>query len=136
MAKSKTTKPPIPKSAAQCADLLYKTREERLALQKQVEKLETLESTLKDFFINSLSKDSTGVAGRIARVQVNPKPVPIVEDWDKLYTYIKRTGQFDLMQKRLSTTAVEERWEAKKQVPGIGRLQAKTVSCTLLKGAK
>lgn len=129
-------KPSIPKSAAACADLLYTTRNQRLALNREVEKLEELESALKDFFINSLSKDSTGIAGRIARVQVTPKVIPIVEDWPGFYKYVKRTGSFDLLQKRLATQAIEDRWESGTKIPGVGRLQAKTVSCTVLKHTK
>lgn len=125
----------IPTKPAQCADLLYKTRQQRLNLEREVKKLEELESALKEYFINNLSKqDSTGIAGQLARVQIKPEVVPIVEDWPKFYNYVKKTGEFELLQKRLSRQAVEERWEAKRTVPGIGRLNAKKVSCTLIKG--
>jgi hypothetical protein len=54
----------------------------------------------------------------------------VVEDWPKLYAHIKKTGEFELMQRRLGETAVKERWDADKQVPGVGRFTAKKVSCT------
>lgn len=128
--------PKLPKSLGACADLLYKTREERLKLQREVDRLEKKESALENHFIEELSKDSTGVAGRVARVQINSKPVPVVEDWSKFYTYIKKNNAFELLQRRLSAKAVEERWEDKKQVPGVGRFNAKKVSCTKLKGKR
>lgn len=131
MSKAKIVK--IPKSPAACADLLYETREARYALQNKIKKMEELESALNEFFVNKLPKDSTGIAGKVARVQINPVTKPVVEDWDKFYKHIKKSGAFDLMQRRVSKTAVQERWDNKEQVPGVGRLNVKKVSCTKLK---
>lgn len=133
MAKTKEVK--IPKSAAACADMLHTTRLERLRLQRECDNLSELETKLKDFFIATMSKsDTTGIAGKVARVQLGTKSVPTVEDWDAFYAHVKKTGNFELMQRRLNDTAVKERWDNKKQVPGVGRFNAVTVSCTALKG--
>src|SRR5579859_5850119 len=115
---------------ASYADLLYKTRNERLRVQKKVDKLKGLENVLTDYFVNNLSKDSTGVAGRRARVQVSVSAKPIVKDWKRFYQHITRTGSFELLQRRVNERAVGERWEAKKQVPGVERFNVKKVSCT------
>ena len=121
----------LPKTAGACADLLYKTREARLKLQKDVERMESEEQQLKDYFINNLSKDNaTGVAGKFARVQIKPKVKPVVEDWDKFCAYVRKNNAFEMLQRRLSEGAIEERWEDKKVVPGVGRFNAKTVSVT------
>jgi hypothetical protein len=135
MAKA-TAKPekPLPKSDAAKADLLYQTRQERYRLQHQIEELEKLEGRIEEYFINHLPAGQTGLAGTIARVQVETKPVPTVEDWAKLYQYIKRTGAFELLQRRLTKSAVEERWEDKKTIPGVGRFNAKSVSVTKIGG--
>ena len=112
---------PLPKQPAACADLLYTTREERLALQKKVDELKALESRIKEFFIDTLPKSqATGVAGKLARVTVVQKSSPMVEDWEAFYTYVKKNNAFDLMQRRLSDTAVKERWEDGKTIPGVG----------------
>jgi hypothetical protein len=122
----------LPPTAAECADLLYKARERRLELDHESERVKGLESKLQDWFITNLSTKQTGVAGQVARVQVEPKNVPQVEDWDKLYAYIKRTGAWELLQRRLGEAAVKERWDAKKQVPGVTVFHAKKVSCVKL----
>jgi hypothetical protein len=110
----------LPKQPAACADLLYTTREQRLALQKQVDELKALETRLKEFFIDTLPKSqATGVAGKLARVTVVQKTSPIVEDWEAFYAYVKKNNAFELMQKRLSDTAVKERWEDGKTIPGV-----------------
>lgn len=134
MAKSGAVK--LPKSAAACADLLYKTREARYKLQKEVDKLKAVETACNEFFINNLPKDTTGISGKVAQVHVDSKPVPQVEDWDAFYKHVKKTGQFDLMQRRLSESAIKERWENNKTVPGVTKFNVKTVSCTALKGRK
>lgn len=123
----------LPKSPAACADLLHVTRLERLKLQKEIEKLSDTEKALKEFFINSLPKGTTGVAGKLARVQTDKKPVPQVEDWNKFYAHVLKTKDFSLMQRRVNETAVKERWEHKQEVPGVGRFNVVTVSCTKLK---
>jgi hypothetical protein len=110
----------MPKTLALCADELYKTREARLVAQKAVEALESKESALKEHLINNLPKsDASGVAGKLARVTIVTKVIPQVKDWDKFYKFIKKTGSFDLMQRRLTDTAVQERWDNGKEVPGV-----------------
>lgn len=129
MAKSVAKKFVIPKQLAQCADLLYETREARLALQKDVDALEDQEKQLREHIINNLPKSqATGVAGKVARATIVMKIVPQVQDWDKFYAHIKKTGDFELMQKRIGTKAIEERWENKKKVPGVEPFNAVTVS--------
>lgn len=129
MPKAKEFK--LPKSPAACADLLYTTREARLKMQKDVDKLQETETALKEYFIQSLPKnDATGIAGKIASVNISTSPVPQVEDWDKFYAFVKKTGAFQFLQRRVSETAVKDFWDNKKQVPGVGRFNAVKVSCT------
>ena len=121
----------LPKTLAACADLLYQTKAARLLLAKQVDDLAKRETLLKDHLIDNLPKgDASGIAGKVARVSVETKVIPKVEDWDKLHTFIKKTGAWELLGRTISATAVKERWEAKKVVPGVGTFNAFTVSCT------
>lgn len=135
MAKADAPPKPIklPKGDGAKADLLYQTRAARYKLQHEVAKLEATEGAIEDYFINSLSKDSTGVAGKLGRVQIQLKTIPVVEDWPKFYAHVKKTGNFELLQRRLSDGAVKERWENKKDVPGVSKLNIKKVSCTQVK---
>jgi hypothetical protein len=117
MAAAKPIK--LPKTMGTCADLLYKTREERLAAQKVVDDLQKQESAIREHIINNLPKSDTGASGKLARVTVVIKQVPQVKDWDKFYAHVKKTGQFELMQRRVSDGAVRERWDNGKQIPGV-----------------
>lgn len=119
----------FPKALGACADKLYQLREARLAKQKEALDLETEEKALKEHLINTLPKSqSSGIAGKVARVTVIKKPVPQVKDWDKFYKHIKKTGDFELLQRRLTDTAIKERWENGKTIPGVESFNVVTVS--------
>jgi hypothetical protein len=121
----------LPKTLAACADLFYQTKQARLAQQKIVDELKARESLLENHLIDNLPKsEATGVAGKVARASVITKIIPTVNDWDELYKHIKKTGNFELLQRRLSETAVKERWEEKKVVPGVGTFNKITISVT------
>jgi len=127
---SKEFKPP--KSLATCADQLYQIREERYALNKQVDALAAKEAVLRDYLIANLPKsDATGAQGKIARASIEMKTTIQVTDWDKLYAYITKNakkGGFALMQRRVSESAVREIWESKKEVPGCVPYKVPVVS--------
>lgn len=119
----------FPKAMGACADRLYQLRQKRLEIQKEVDKVAAEESALKEHIINTLPKsEASGVAGKVARVTVVTKEVPQVEDWGVVYKHVKKTGQFDLLQRRLTDAAIKERWAHGKEIPGIKRFQVVTVS--------
>lgn len=43
---------------------------------------------------------------------------PAIKDWQAFYGYVAATSQFELLHKRLSSTAFRERWEAGEAIPG------------------
>lgn len=121
----------IPKRIGDVADLLYRTRAARLAKKKEMEDLQAQETALKNHLIDTLPKsEASGVAGKAARVQILMKQRVGVEDWDKFYAYIKKTGSFELLQRRPSEAAIKERWEGKKTVPGVAAEAYVDVSVT------
>lgn len=121
----------FPDAAGARADILYKLREARLKLQRQCEQFEKAEAQLRDYFIDTLpASEASGISGAKARVQIETKNVPQVEDWPKFYGYVAKTKSFELLQRRLNESAVKERWEDKKAIPGVGTFIAKKVSCT------
>ena len=110
----------FPKAMGACADQLYELREERLRRQKLVDELAAEEAALKEYIIQTLPKsEASGVAGKVARVSVTVKDVPQVKDWEKFHAYVKKTGSFELLQKRISKEAVDERLEAGVKLPGL-----------------
>ena len=124
----------LPEDLAECADLLYATREARLALDRRSERLQELEGALRDNFINKLPKSSTGIAGRVALARIEVKPVPQVdgeEGWNRLHAYIKKNDAWELLQRRLGESAAKELLDAGEGgKAGIVVFQAKKVSVT------
>lgn len=100
-------------------DKLYKARAERLAFAKKVEEMKEKEDRLKLEILDVLKEGGLeGAKGKVATAAVTRTTVANVTDWDEVYKYIKKTGEFDLLQKRMSDTAFRERLEAGKAVPG------------------
>lgn len=126
--------PQLPKKLPEVVDLLYATEQERFALQHKVDRLKSIESACEQALIDRIDlKEAKGATGRVASVEIEVKRVPVAVDWDKLLRHVRKTGEFEFLQRRLSTKAVEERWEAGKAVPGTGVLNVKTVHLRKLK---
>lgn len=119
----------FPKAMGACADKLFELRNKRLAMQKEVDIISAEESALKNYIIENLPKsEASGVSGKLARVTIVVKQIPQVKDWEAFYKYVKKTGSFDLMQKRLTDAAIKERWEDGKKIPGVESFNAVSVS--------
>jgi hypothetical protein len=90
---------------------------------------------VEDHFIQTLAVgESSGVQGKKSRVQVTEAVRPTITDWDKFYAYIKKNNAFELLNRAPNRVAITERWDAKKQIPGVGSFHDKKVSCTKLSG--
>lgn len=128
----------IPKKLAEVADLFFKTRNDRLALDKQAEAMKAREEALKEHLINQLPKlESTGIAGKLCRVTLGSKEIPVAKNWDDVWRYIvknykKNPGVVALVQKRLGEATVKEMWEAGKDVPGVEHFTVKTLGVNKL----
>ena len=120
-----------PATLGACADELYKLDGEKRALAAQVKAIEVKERAVEEKLIAELSKsDQTGAIGKVAKAVIRTNVVPTVEDWIALYGYIGKKKRFDLMQKRLSTTAIQEMWDAGEKVPGVGTFMVVKVGVT------
>lgn len=116
-------------TTAQAADLLYRLKQARLEADKVAKDLKDRENKLKAYLIAELPQsDAKGVVGQLARATIKSKNVPVVEDWDAFYKHIQATGQFELMQRRVSDSAVKERWDNDETVPGVGYIITKDIS--------
>lgn len=123
------------KTAAARADLLYEIEKAELkAARDTFKQLEKFVSKLEAWFIEQFEDDDQkGVTGKTARVEVKSKDCATVEDWDKFYTHIKKKGEFDLLNRAVNQKAVQERWDQKKQVPGVGKFVKRVLSITKVK---
>jgi hypothetical protein len=123
----------FPKALGACADKLFELRNKRLEMQKAVDLVAKEESALKTHIIDNLPKSqASGVAGKLARVSITSKEIPQVKDWTVFYEYVRKTKQFDLMQRRLSDGAVKDRLDEGINIPGVELFNAVSVSINKL----
>lgn len=126
----------LPKSMGACADLLYDTRQARLAKEKEAAALKIEEERIKTHIIDNLDKrEDTGAAGKRYRAQIKRRRKWRVnaERWDKFFTWVGKQGRFDLLQKRLSEQAINELMETapkRSQPPGIEPFDFVDISLT------
>ena len=100
------------------------TREQRLAKEKEAAKIKDREQELRLWLVEAMSSqkyEGVVINDRITTVAV--KEVYIVEDQQALADYILETRELDLLQFRLSTSAVALRAEAGVTVPGTGTMR-------------
>lgn len=67
------------------------------------------------------------------KAEIKMRAYADVTDWNSLWKHIQKTGEFDLLQKRVTVTAVRQRWEVGKEVPGVAQAQEPEVSITKVK---
>ena len=110
-------------------DLLYQTRGARYKLNHAAAALEAKEQALRAQLIATLPKfGASGVAGRVARAQLETKQIVVVDNWLKFYAGVARTKAWDLLQRRVNVEAVQARWAVKKLVAGARPDQVTVVS--------
>ena len=126
---AKVKGPTFPKTLGECADALYTARQNRLALQRQLDEMGAYETALREHIINTLPKSKQeGAQGALARVTVVRKEVPQVKDWQAFYAYVSKHKAWELMQRRVSEKAIAERLEGGVKLPGVEIFHAVTLS--------
>jgi len=104
------------------ADQYYTAYRLRLDKEAEAEKLKETELELKGRLLGLMIEEKLTVVGAqscVVRYHRKMKPHP--EDWHKIWGYVQSTGEFDLLHKRLTEIAIEDRWEAGIDIPGVGK---------------
>lgn len=137
MAQEAKARAPLrfPKKLGACIDLAYTLRAERLEYQREVEeelaRLKAAEKAINDHIINTFNKSEIeGARGEICSASIGKAVYPKVVDWDKVYLYIKKTGEFDIMERRMAKAAFRERYEAGVMIPGTEVYEEISLSLT------
>ena len=99
-------------------------RTERLEAERQARVLKNDEDAAKSFLIECFKQQKLEgmiIDGR--STGLSTKTQPSVADKEAFLAYIKETGQLDLLQFRLATGAVQERWNNEVEVPGVEEIE-------------
>jgi len=102
----------LPKTVGTVADNLYKLRDLRLKLQREVDAIKGVERELTDHGIGLLHQQRlTAGRGKLATFSITQVSVATATDWDALYEWIVDNDAFDVLQRRLNNKAVIDRSE-------------------------
>ena len=99
---------------------LADTRLQLKALLEQEKKLKQIQNALETEIAADMERQGLTQTGNDAcTISLKTEIVPTVEDWDALHQHIIATGQFELLQKRMSATAYRELITMVQSVPGV-----------------
>lgn len=91
----------------------------------------------KEKLLKRLKKSALdGARGRVGVASVLEEDVPTMEDFMTVWKWARKNNAPEIFQKRLSSTAVRERWEAGKNVPGVGRFHRVVLRINQTRGRK
>jgi hypothetical protein len=98
-------------------------RAQRLILDKEAASLKETEDDIGKVIISKFREGNITAQGATnGLIKMTEYEEPLAEDWDQIRTYIIQKNAWELVHKRITVTAVKERWEAGEQVPGVGRM--------------
>ena len=88
-------------------NMLNDTRQQLKTLQAQEKTLKDTQNYLEAEIAADMAKQGLTQTGNdVCTISLKTETVPTVEDWDVLHQHISDTGRFELLQKRMSATAL------------------------------
>lgn len=115
-------------------DEYVETRAQRIALEHQAGEFKKLENKQKEAIEATLKLANLATGGsKTYRATVVPDLKPTATDWGLVYAYITAQGAWDIVQRRLTETAVKARWDEGVTIPGITKFPITKLSITKVK---
>jgi len=125
--------PAISSHLPDIVNLYISTRAQRLALDAQAALVKEQEDDLKRTIIAKFREsDLTALGADNGLVKMKKVVEPFVNDWRQLYDFIIVNDAWELLHKRVTHSAVKERWDDGIEVPGVGRTDVYSLSVSKL----
>jgi hypothetical protein len=103
-------------------DNFIRVRSQRLDLDKEVKALKTQEEGLSKVIIAKMREgDLKAIGASLGLIKLHETEEPTPENWDEIWKFVKENDAWELLHKRLTVTAVRERWADGIAVPGVGK---------------
>ena len=110
-------------------DHLYELRNSRILLDRESKELKEQETALKTFIIDKLKQDgSEGNRGQLATCSIIRSREAAVLDWQAYMKFLAGEEAWELVQQRVSITALRERWDAGQEIPGVEMYEKEDLS--------
>jgi hypothetical protein len=95
-------------------------RSERLSAANLATNLEKEEKALQATLIAAYKEGKINDSrGKTYRVLITPEIKPLAADWIKIWNWVFKTKSNDIVQRRLTETAVKARWDDGVEIPGV-----------------
>lgn len=136
-----TTTPPAKatyklKGIGPAIDDLFALRSRKQELEKQVKDIEAEYALIEEALLAKLKAEGTDKgAGKRASATVSTTTVGSLDDDVKFFAYVKKTGYFHLLQRRLSDPAIRELMASKGSIPGVTTFDKVRLNLRVLPGA-
>ena len=101
-----------------------------MSIQKEADALEQREKDILYELTKSCTEAKVEIVHGDYHLKAVRKTTPLVTDWAATLEYVKATGQIDLLQKRLTESAVKLRWDGGVDIPGVSRSDKYVVTIT------
>ena len=114
-----------PSELSELCDAYWRTYQERLASDREAKELKSRETKLEAQLLQIMRKEElSAVGGNLVRLWMDPKPeyVPTIGDYPVFSAFVLESKDLSLLERRVSKSAVKERWELEVEVPGITRM--------------
>lgn len=110
-------------------DARSENNDELRAVNKIVKDLKDKEDAIDAAIITKLdAQQSTRAANATGSVSVSSSEEPNPDDWEKIYAHIMTTGDFALLHRRLSATAIRELAKMGMLPPGVSTRTVRSVN--------
>ena len=124
----------MPTTIGTTIDLLWSLREARKSAEAAVNEIKEKEAAVEAHLMNNFDRSGLdGAKGKYGLATLKHSTVADVTDWPAFYRYIQKNKAWELLQKRPAITAIRERWDANKSIPGVEPKEVVQLSLTKVK---
>lgn len=122
----------VPGSLGDCTDALAEIRALRIELEHKAEAVKKRENEIEEHIVATCEREnSSGAVGARYTAKLTPKLTTVIEDWGAFTGWVIKTGQTQVLYKRVNEKAVAELQEAQQPTPdGLGAIRKMKLSLT------
>lgn len=126
---------PVPGVVGECVNAFAEIKALRIELEKRAKEVEKREDELEEHIIAACqAAQENGAVGTRYTATLMPKSLAIIEDWNNFTAWVIKTGQTQVLYKRVNDTAVTELKDAGHAIPdGVGYKRSTKLSVTKTK---
>lgn len=118
-----------PKSLGAIIDRMTVVRDERRTIAARdkvlVEEYDDLEAQL---IARLKAEETDSGSSKVATATLSVTPIPVVDDWDAYYAYMRETDSLHLLQRRVAVGALNELKDAGTIPPGVRFIEKESIS--------